>query len=138
MAMNYIQQYYDKITSGQIVVSRRVKKEYAALVAKINTPGKYIFNEKKAVRPIKFIETFCRHSKGQWAGKPVKLELFQKAYISALFGFIDKDTGLRQYQESLFLCGRKNGKSTLLAGIGLYMMIADGEGGAEVYSIATK
>ena len=54
------------------------------------------------------------------------------------FGFIDPATGLRRYREAFFLVGRKNGKSTLLAGLALYMLIADGEGGAEVYSTATK
>jgi phage terminase large subunit-like protein len=97
-----------------------------------------MFNESRANKPIAFIERFCKHSKGEWAGQPVKLELFQKAYIAALFGFVHKDTGLRRYQETLFMVGRKNGKSTLLAGLALYMMIADGEPGAEVYSTATK
>lgn len=68
----------------------------------------------------------------------VRLELFQKAFIQALFGFIDPQTGCRQYRESFFLVGRKNGKSTLLAGLALYMLTSDGEGGAEVYSTATK
>jgi phage terminase large subunit-like protein len=66
------------------------------------------------------------------------LELFQKAFISTLFGFVDAATGHRRYRETLFLCGRKNGKSTLLSGIALYMLLADGESGSECYSIATK
>jgi len=96
------------------------------------------FNEELASRPIEFIEKFCRQSKGEWIGKPLKLELFQKAYISALFGFVNRQTKLRRFKETIFLCGRKNGKSSLLSGIALYMLMADGEGGAEVYSIATK
>lgn len=136
--MNYIQQYWNEIQSGHIVVSKRVYKQYERLIAKIHNPGKYVFDESKADRPIQFIETFCKHSKGAWAGKQVTLELFQKAYISALFGFVDKDTGLRQYRESMFLVARKNGKSTMMAGIALYCLIADNEAGAEVYSIASK
>ncbi|WP_404352899.1 terminase large subunit [Caproicibacterium sp. XB2] len=100
--------------------------------------GRYIFDEEKANRPIEFIERFCRHSKGEWAGQTVKLGLFQKAFIAALFGFVDAETGLRKYRESLFLVGRKNGKSTMAAGIALYCMIADNEPGAEIYSTATK
>ena len=103
-----------------------------------NPKGQWVFDQKKALRPIEFVEKFCRQSKGEWIGKPLKLELFQKAYISALFGFVDKDTGFRRYKETMFLCGRKNGKSSMLAAIALYMLTADGEGGAEVYSIATK
>src|SRR5699024_7403462 len=87
---------------------------------------------------IVFIERFCRHSKGKWAGQPIELELFQKVYISALFGFVDKDTGIRRYKESMFYVSRKKGKTTILAGISLYMMIAYGEGGSEIYSLASK
>lgn len=136
--MNYITQYNDLLQRGEIPACRRIKAVYARLAAETAAPGKYIFDEAKASRPIAFIEKFCRHSKGEWAGKPVTLELFQKAFIQALFGFVDAQTGLRRYREAFFLVGRKNGKSTLLAGLALYMLIADGEGGAEVYSTATK
>ena len=136
--MNYIRQYNDLLQRGEISACRRIKAVYARLAAESAAPGKYVFDEAKASRPIAFIEKFCRHSKGEWAGKPVTLELFQKAFIQALFGFLDAQTGLRRYREAFFLVGRKNGKSTLLAGLALYMLIADGEGGAEVYSTATK
>lgn len=138
MTVNYITQYNDLLQRGEIPACRRIKAVYARLAAETAAPGKYIFDEAKANRPIAFIEKFCRHSKGEWAGKPVALELFQKAFIQALFGFVDAQTGLRRYREAFFLVGRKNGKSTLLAGLALYMLIADGEGGAEVYSTATK
>ncbi len=136
--MNYITQYNDLIKRGEIPACRRIKAVYARLAEETQTPGRYVFDEERASRPIAFIERFCRHSKGEWAGQAVKLELFQKAFIQALFGFIDPATGLRRYREAFFLVGRKNGKSTLLAGLALYMLIADHEGGAEVYSVATK
>lgn len=136
--MNYVQEYFNEMQAGRIIVSNRVYRQYEKLVNEIDGHDKYIFDEEKATRPIEFIERFCKHSKGQWAGKPIELELFQKAYISALFGFVDKDTGYRRYTESMFYVGRKNGKSTMLAGIALYMLIADKEGGSEVYSIASK
>ena len=136
--MNYIKQYNDLLERGEIPACRRIKAVYERLAKECDTPGRYVFDEEKASRPIAFIERFCRHSKGEWAGKPVALELFQKAFIQALFGFVDAQTGLRRYREAFFLVGRKNGKSTLLAGLALYMLIADGEGGAEVYSTATK
>lgn len=136
--MNYIAEYNAMIERGEIPACRRIKEVYARLDAESQTPGRYVFDEARATRPIEFIEWFCRHSKGEWAGRPVRLELFQKAFIQALFGFIDTETGLRRYREAFFLVGRKNGKSTLLAGLALYMLIADGEGGAEVYSTATK
>ena len=137
--MNCIAAYNDLLQRGEIPAGRRIKAVYARLAAESLQPGgKYAFDEEKANRPIEFIERFCRHSKGEWAGQPVRLELFQKAFIQALFGFVDRETGLRRYREAFFLVGRKNGKSTLLAGLALYMLIADGEGGAEVYSTATK
>lgn len=136
--MNYIIEYFEKIKAGEYVVSNRVYKQYEKMVNDIYNSDKYIFDEERALRPIKFIETFCKHSKGEWARKPVILELFQKAYISALFGFIDKETNLRRYKESMFYVARKNGKSTMLSGIAAYMMIADNEAGAEIYSCATK
>ncbi len=136
--MNYIAQYNDLLQRGEIPACRRVKIVYQRLAAETKTQGRFVFDEARASRPIEFIERFCKHSKGEWAGKPVTLELFQKAFIQALFGFIDTETGLRRYREAFFLVGRKNGKSTLLAGLSLYMLIADGEGGAEVYSVATK
>ena len=135
---NYIVQYWQEMEKGNIVVSKRIYKQYQKLVQDINHHDKYIFDESKANRPIKFIEAFCRHSKGELAGKPLILDLFQKAYISALFGFIDKDTGRRRYTESFFFVGRKNGKTTMLGAIALYMLMADGESGAEVYSVASK
>ena len=137
--MNPILEYWDGIRAERFIVSKRVAKLYERLADEIRNPkGRYIFDEGRAARPIEFIEQFCKHSKGEWAGQPVTLELFQKAFIAALFGFVDAETGLRKYREALFLVGRKNGKSTMAAGIALYCMIADGEPGAEIYSTATK
>lgn len=135
---NYIEHYWQEMDKGNITVSKRIYKQYQKLVKDINEHPKYKFDEDKALRPIKFIELFCRHSKGELAGQPLTLDLFQKAYISALFGFVDKKTGHRRYTESFFLVGRKNGKTTMLSAIALYMMIADGESGSEVYSVASK
>jgi phage terminase large subunit-like protein len=135
--MNYIIEYHNKIQSGEIVTSKRVKKQYEKLNNDIHNPGEYHFDIERANKPIEFIEKFCRNSKGEWIGKPVKLELFQKAFIQALFGFVDAN-GIRQYKEVFFYVARKNGKSTLLSTLMLYMLIADGEGGAEVVSAATK
>lgn len=136
--MNWVKEYYSKIQKGVVGVSRRLKRVYAKLVEDCENPkDEYFFSEVKANRPIEFIEKFCKHSKGEWAGQPVKLELFQKAFISALFGFVDAD-GNRKYREAIFYVARKNGKSTLLAGLALYCLIADGEAGAEVYMAATK
>ena len=137
--MNYIDEYLEAIRSGKCVVGKRSRREYEKLADDIHNPKNgFVFNEKKAQRPIDFIERFCRHSKGELAGTLIKLELFQEAFISARFGFVDAQTGLRKYRETLFYVARKNGKSVLLSGLALYCLIADNEPGAEVYSVATK
>ncbi|MGE4417566.1 MAG: terminase large subunit [Marinobacterium sp.] len=137
--MNYILEYWEQIEDGKVIACRRLKQQMAKLVEEIRNPrDPWVFDLDKASRPIEFIERFCKHSKGKWIGQPFRLELFQKAIIQAIFGFVHKETGLRRCQEAIILVGRKNGKSSLMAALGLYMMIGDGEGGAEVYSIATK
>lgn len=138
--MNYVREYYNRIESGEIVTSRRVRAVYKRLIDEMDandTASPYYFDEETGERPIEFIETFCKQSQGD-LGAPLKLELFQKAFIQTLFGWLEKDTNCRRFRETLFLCGRKNGKSTLLSGIALYMLIADFEGAAEIYSVATK
>ena len=136
--MNYIKEYVQKIENGEIVVGKKIKKIYKKLLKESSNESlPFYFDKEKGNRPINFIETFCKQAEGE-IGKPIKLELFQKAYIQALFGFVYRDTGLRRFNETMFLVGRKNGKTTMLSAIALYMMIADGEGSAECYSVATK
>lgn len=138
--MNYIREYVEQIKKGKIKTSKRVRKVYYRLIKEIDKPPKkykYYFDEEAGERPIQFIETFCKQSQGA-LGEPLELELFQKAYIQALFGFLEKETGYRRFRETMFLVGRKNGKTTLMAGIALYLLVADYEGAAEIYSVATK
>lgn len=150
--MNYIQEYYDKITAGDILVCKPIQQQMQFLIDDIKHPKSisyqnekdqtvtldYVFNAEQGLYTIEFIETFCKHSKAPWTGKPVELELFQKAKIQAAYGFIDRNTGLRQYNEVHTFIGRKNGKTTEGAAIGNYHLVADNEGGAEVVSVATK
>jgi phage terminase large subunit-like protein len=137
--MNHIIEYWQKIESGEIQACRRLKQQYQKIINEINHPrDPWIFDIDKANRPIEFIERFCKHSKGKWIGKGVTLELFQKAKMQAVYGFVHKDTGFRRAREVFTLVGRKNGKSTEKAATGLYMMVGDGEGGSEAYAIATK
>lgn len=138
--MNYVSEYWRKIESGEIVTSRRVKAVYGRLMAEMDSiaaDSLYYFDEETGERPIIFIERFCKQSQGT-LGAPLRLELFQKAFIQTLFGWLLKETGYRRFRETLFLVGRKNGKSTLLAALALYMLVADYEGAAEIYSVATK
>ena len=137
--MNYIEEYYAAIVSGSETVSDKVRRTYRHLVNKLkDTESPYCYDEEAANYAITFIETFCCHSKGKWAGQPIQLELWEKALVSALFGFKQKETGLRQYRELILLIARKNGKSLLGSALGNLLLMADGEGGPEIYSVATK
>lgn len=136
---NPIVEYYNKIESGEIVVGFKVRRIYKKLVDDIVSPiGEFEYSPERANHAIEFIENFCKHSKGKWGGKPIELELWQKAFIAAAFGFVHKIDGTRKYREVLLVVARKNGKSTIASGIGLYLQVADGEPGAEVYAVATK
>ncbi len=136
--MNYIFEYNELIQSGEIITSRRVKNVYKNICDDLNNPNsKYYFDEIAANRIIEFAETYCKQSQGT-LGAPIKLELFQKAFLQCLFGILTKDEQIRRFNETLFLVGRKNGKTTLLSIVALYLLIADHEGAAEIYSVATK
>jgi phage terminase large subunit-like protein len=132
--MNYIQAYVDAIDNG-LVVGKKVDKIYRVLLDDIKS-GKYIFDEQAGMRPILFAERFCV-PKDSKTGQPIKLELFQKAFIQAMFG-IKQHNGKRRFKEVFLLISRKNGKTTMLSIVMLYMLVADDENGAEVYSVATK
>ncbi|MFD2705466.1 terminase large subunit [Salibacterium lacus] len=137
--MNPILEYWEKIESGAVVVSNKVKRVYKKLVADLDDDtSEYEYDEDKANHAIAFVERFCKHSKGKQGGKPFKLESWQKAMTAALFGFVHKTEGTRKYKEFILIVARKNGKSAWGSAIALYMLMADGEPGPEVVSAATK
>ena len=137
--MTYMEEYWEQIKSGKINACRKIKVTYEYLVYCLhNDMGPYEFDEALANKPIEFIETFCRQTQGRNIGKPFNLELFQKAKHQAIFGFVDRETRLRQYTETMTVEGRKNGKTTENACDSLFMLVGDGEGSAENYAIATQ
>lgn len=136
--MNYVKEYLKAIHKGDEVVGAKVRALYERECAWMdNPPFEWHFDENAGEKPIKFIEKFCRHSKGKWAGKTIKLELFQKAAIQLAYGWVDEHNK-RRFREVVFLLGRKCGKSTLTSGLSLFMLMADGEAGAECYAVANK
>lgn len=137
LAYNPILEYWEKIQSGEIRVSNKIYRTYKKVVQDINEPGEYFYSAKRANHILEFGENYCRHSKGKFGGKPVRLELWEKAHLATVFGFVDIE-GNRKYRESLLIVGKKNGKSLLASIVGLYMLTADGEMGPEVYAVATK
>ena len=139
MAVDYARRYLKEIREGKATVPAPVRQVYERLDAeRADRTCKFRFDLKLGLHAVEFIETFCRHYEGELAGQLVKLNLWQKAFIQTLFGWVDKKTKLRRFQEFLLLVGRKNGKSMLSACIMVYMLVADGEPGAQCVSIATK
>jgi len=139
--MNYPKEYLKAIQEGKEVVSIKVKAVYEREVSWMDNPPEnfpFYFDEQKGMRPILFIEKFCKHSKSKWAGKLLKLCLFQKAKIQLVFGWLEKDTGKRRFRRVVDIRGRKCGKSAETAAIAIYMVCGDKEGGAEVYCTANK
>lgn len=141
--INWPKVYLQAIRSGAEVVSELVRMVYEREVGWMDEPPDdpawhYRFDMAKGQRIITFIETFCCQSKGRQMGQPLQLELFQKAKLQLCFGWVDKDTGFRRFHEVVDIRGRKCGKSTETAAVALYCLVADGEGGAEVYCCANK
>jgi len=133
---NYILSYYQDIKDGTAVVSTWVNKVYELIVHGIED-GLYTYDAKKANKAISWIEEHCFHVEGELAPGKLKLELWQKALISCIFGICDKD-GRRQFREVLLVIGRKNGKSLLSAAIMNYIFREDGGFGTRVYCVAPK
>lgn len=134
-----IKEYWRQIESDQVTVSKKVRRVYQEIIRYLNDPkSKWTYNNTKANHAIEFVENYCKHSKGKMGGKPFILELWQKALVAATFGIVSKEDGTRKHREVILVIARKNGKSTLSSAIGLYMQIADGEPGAEVYAVATR
>lgn len=132
--VNYIFEYYQKIKDGTLTAGRWIVSLYEILIKGLEDKAFY-FDAKKAKRAIRFIEAFCHHCEGR--DDLIKLELWQKACVSAIFGIIDEN-GARQFREVFLLIARKNGKSLLAAAIAAYMTYADGEYGARVFCVAPK
>jgi len=133
---NYILAYYQKIKDGSETVGKWIELLYELIIDRIQD-GTYFFNNQKANRAIKFIETFCRHNKGKLAPGVLKLSLWEKAFISCIYGIVD-DKGKRQFKEVALFVGRKCGKTLLASSIIAYTAYVDGEFGSEIYCIAPK
>lgn len=133
---NHIFAYYQTILDGTESVGRWVRLLYKRIVEGIED-GTYIFDEGKANNAIRFIETYVRHNKGPKAPQLLKLELWEKALISTMFGIVDEE-GYRVFWEVAAFFGRKNGKTLLAGGIAAYIAYAAGDFGSEIYFVAPK
>lgn len=132
--------YLTDIQDGKIVACRYMKQLANIMLPRFHEEYKrWHFDVEKAIRPVQFIEKFCCFPEGEKMGKPFLLEPYERAAIEMGFGFVNED-GYRQMRQVLMLLARKNGKTSLLAAIMLYMLTSDSpvELGAEVYCCATS
>jgi phage terminase large subunit-like protein len=133
------ERYCDDVLSGRQVACKWVRlacERHRRDLATGAERGLW-FDERAAQRAVAFFPLVLRHSKGKWARKPVWLEPWQQFVIWQLFGW-KRASGLRRFRTVYLEVARKAGKSTLLSGVGLFLLSADGEPGAEVYTAATK
>ena len=133
--MTEFEQYFGAILDGKIVACDKMKRMSEVLIERYLAPDEFHFDYDIAKRHTNFIEKFCKQPSGN-IGEPLKLELFQKARLQALFGFVD-DNNLRQYNECLIIEGRKNGKTTETAAVEIDLLVNDKEGAPQIYNLAT-
>lgn len=133
---NWIYAYYQAIKDGTVLVGRWVRLIYERIIKGLED-GSFFYSSKKASAAVGFIENFCRHHEGVLAPGLIRLELWQKAFISVLFGIVDKD-GTRHFREVFLIIARKNGKTLLAAAIAAYCAFLDGEYGGRIYFTAPK
>lgn len=131
---NYLLAYYQAIEDGSIVVGKWVRMFYRYIITGLEKQS-FFFDAKKASKAIRYIETFCHHCEGR--SDVIKLELWQKAFVSVVFGILD-GVGNRQFREVLLVVARKNGKTLFASAIISYCTFMDGEYGAKTYCVAPK
>lgn len=133
---NWIYTYYQGIKNGTYCVGQFVALVYEYLIEGLQEK-QFFFDGNKANTAIEWVEAHCFHTEGPLAPGPLKLEVWQKAMLSAMFGIMD-EKGNRQFKEIFLVVARKNGKSLLASSIGNYTFQVDGGYGARVFCIAPK
>lgn len=133
---NYILAYYQQIREGTVTVGKWVRLLYELIIRGIQEQ-RFTYSQKKATAAIRFVESFCHHHEGALAPQLIRLELWQKALLSVIFGILDED-GCRQFREVFLVVARKNGKTLFAAAIAEYMTFLDGEYGGRIYFAAPK
>lgn len=135
-ADNWILTYYQQIQDGSVTVGRWVRMWYEIIVHGLEEK-RWTFDQKKANAAINFIERYCHHHEGPLAPGLMKLETWQKAFLSVVYGIMDTD-GRRQFREIVLIIGRKQGKTAIMSGCGCFHLFVDGGYGARVYVCAPK
>lgn len=133
---NYIYEYYQRIKDGSEIVGKWISLWYEYVIKGLKNKS-FFYDSKKANKAIRYIESYCHHHEGELAPNLIELELWQKAFLSVIFGIVDK-SGSRQFREVVLIVGRKCGKTLLASAIADYVTFCDGEYGARIYFVAPK
>ena len=133
---NYIYAYYQQIKNGSVTVSKWIELVYTYIIEKLED-GTLKFDQKKANDAIEWIEAHSFHTEGPLAPGYLKLELWQKAIVSCIFGLVDQNAK-RQFREIVLVVSRKNGKTLFAAALAKYVWYIDGGYGTRVFCIAPK
>ena len=126
----YLREYDELIRTGKVVAGYWIRKEIRNLVEDLEDP-RYIYDTAQAEKRIRFQETLCLQSKQPYYMKPLVLLPWQKAFWEALYSFRMADTGIRRFWKALLEIGRKNGKTTMVAGDSMADLFI-GEGGMDI------
>ena len=133
---NYILTYYQQITDGRVTVGKWVRRLYEKIISDLEQ-GLYYYDGAKANRVIEFVEEKAHHSEGRLAPGLLKLELWQKALLSCVFGLVDED-GSRHYREVFATMSRKQGKTMMASAVMLQMIYNEGQYGAAAFCVSPK
>ena len=133
---NAITAYWEEIQTGGVTVGKWIRQLYDVIIRGI-AEGRWRYDERLALNALNFIERYCHHYKGKLAPRRIRLDLWERAAISLIFGIVD-GSGKRQFTEVFWVIGRKQGKTLLAAAIACYMAYAAGEFGSEIYFLAPK
>lgn len=134
--MSAILDYFGGVLNGDIRACDKIKKQADKIINDYQNPGQYHFDQAIADKHINFMERFCKIPSGK-IGAPLRFELFQRARMETVFGFVD-DENRRRYMEVMIVEGRKNGKTTECAAVELDLLCNDGEGSPQIYNVATS
>ena len=134
-ARKKVKKYIDSVLSGKRCAGELEVLSVKRHIDDLEKDWEYYFDEKAAYRSIAFFY-LLKHFKGEWAGREFELEGWQCFILWCVFGWKKKSDGCRRFNYADIEVARKNGKTTLAAGIGLYMLLLDSEAGAEIYSAA--
>lgn len=135
-----LDEYIEKVLTGEIIASKKVQlacKRHLKDLDKVGSENfPWVFNEEKALRPLRFIKMFCITSKGD--STEIQLLHWHHFVIGSIYGWVHKETGIRRFKEATIMLGRKNGKSLIGSGLAIYGASKDGENGADIHLLANS